>query len=413
MTTATATTDAQPRARRGRPARFESRKALIVRQAAQIINRRGVASMTLGEVAASLDMVPTAVAYYFRRKEDLAAACFLQSIARFDALIDEAEGQGDARLRLARLLQAFAQFRADVDSGLEAPVAIVDEVRSISDPEVNAAYKAMFRRARASFSTFEPNETTKLQRNAQTHLLISQLHWAAYWLSGYNPTDYGRMMERVCDLFLHGLAGPGATWAPKPLPSQEAATNAEGASREAFLRAATRLINEKGYKAASVKEISAQLNVTRGSFYHYNQTKDEIVGPCFERTFEILLAEQRAADAATLNGYDNLASLATSLVRRNVEGVAPLLQTTALTSLPEVVQTGVLGRYARVTHRYGSVICDGLADSSMRAVEVNVAAHMITGLINASAELAAWSPGSTAANAEAVFVRPFFEGAFG
>ena len=66
-------------------------------------------------------------------------------------------------------------------------------------------------------------------------------------------------------------AGPGR----KPVPA--------GAS-DAFLQAATFLINEQGYRGASVEKISARLNVTKGSFYHYNDNKDDLVANCFERS---------------------------------------------------------------------------------------------------------------------------------
>ena len=45
----------------------------------------------------------------------------------------------------------------------------------------------------------------------------------------------------------------------------------------AFLKAATRQINEHGYRGASVDRISASLNVTKGAFYHHNEAKDDLV----------------------------------------------------------------------------------------------------------------------------------------
>jgi hypothetical protein len=40
------------------------------------------------------------------------------------------------------------------------------------------------------------------------------------------------------------------------------------ATRAAYLRAATRLVNEYGYRGASVDRIAAELRLTKGSFYH-------------------------------------------------------------------------------------------------------------------------------------------------
>jgi len=67
--------------------RFERKKEAIIAAAAGIINRRGVKGMTLADVAASVDLITTSITYYFKKKEDLAVACYLRGIERFDALI--------------------------------------------------------------------------------------------------------------------------------------------------------------------------------------------------------------------------------------------------------------------------------------------------------------------------------------
>jgi tetratricopeptide (TPR) repeat protein len=65
--------------------------------------------------------------------------------------------------------------------------------------------------------------------------------------------------------------------------THELATHIESnvLQRATFLTAATRLINQRGYRGASVDKISQQLNVTKGSFYHHHETKEELIGACF------------------------------------------------------------------------------------------------------------------------------------
>ena len=54
---------------------------------------------------------------------------------------------------------------------------------------------------------------------------------------------------------------------PKPLPGKPAP---EGDTLDAFLRAATSLVNEQGaYFGASVNRISARLNLIKGAIYHH------------------------------------------------------------------------------------------------------------------------------------------------
>ena len=74
--------------------RFEAKRNAIVCSAVAEMNRKGVRGMTLGDVAARLDLVPTGVIYYFRNKEELAAAAFLKGVEAYEALI--AAGAGEA-----------------------------------------------------------------------------------------------------------------------------------------------------------------------------------------------------------------------------------------------------------------------------------------------------------------------------
>lgn len=89
----------RPRGRQRGPSKsYELRRSAILNAAVDVLNRRGVRGMTLGDVTAQLDLVPTGVAYYFKTKEDLAAAVFLKAIERFDAMVAESEGHSAPRL---------------------------------------------------------------------------------------------------------------------------------------------------------------------------------------------------------------------------------------------------------------------------------------------------------------------------
>ena len=288
-----------------------------------------------------------------------------------------------------------------------------NDVRTIGDAAVDAAYTEMFRRIRRIFGSTALGDRARVQRNARTHMLISQVFWAVLWLRQYDPADYRRMIDRLYDVLAHGLATSQAAWAPSELsPAEGPATEGAGVSRDAFLRAATEMINEHGYLGASVTRISARLNVTKGSFYHHNQGKDDLVEQCFDRTLELMRGAQTAADAAAATGLNNLASLAVSMVRRDVTGEAPLLRTSALTAVPEEMQAQLVQRFGRFSARLASVVSDGIADGSIRAVDANVAAQMVSCLVNASAELHHWAPGVEAEGAEDAYARPLFMGLF-
>jgi hypothetical protein len=96
-----------------------------------------------------------------------------------------------------------------------------------------------------------------------------------------------------------------------------------------------------------------------------------------------------------------------------MSGNAPLLRTSALTLAPEPIQLRLLDQFDRISERFASMICDGVADGSLRPVDVNIAAQMITGMINAAADLKFWTHELSPGDAVALYVRPFFEGLSG
>ena len=161
---------------------------------------------------------------------------------------------------------------------------------------------------------------------------------------------------------------------------------------------------------ASVERISARLNVSKGAFYHHNETKDELVVACFERTFDIMWRAIHAAERAGGPGLEVLVATVSALIEHQMSGDAPLLRTSALSAVPEALRPQLLQRFNRISYRFASILCDGIADGSVKAVDVNVASQVISAAINAAAELHYWTPGLDPTGAVDHYVRPLFEG---
>jgi AcrR family transcriptional regulator len=132
-------------------------------------------------------------------------------------------------------------------------------------------------------------------------------------------------------------------------------------ARETFLLAATRLINRRGYRGASVDKISAELNVTKGSFYHHNEAKDDLVVACFERSFEVMTCGPAAGHgAARATSGTGCRPAPRRWPEFQLSEHGPLLRTTALTALPET-DAQVDGRSTPTAcpDRFASMISDG------------------------------------------------------
>lgn len=394
-----------------KPTRFDRRKAAIVEAAIPLLNREGVRGMTLPLVAAQLDLVPRAVSYYFRRKEELAAACLHQSIVRLEGVFTRAGEADDACAALEGLIEEFFEFRRAVAVGEEAEIAWFEEMRTLQDPAVGEAFVNLFRLVRrAVFRAKGSPALDRLEQNARTHQLMSQLFWAVLWLPRYHVEDYPRMGKRLADILIRGLAAEGKGFAPRPLDLESQGREPGAVSRKAFLRAATLLINEHGYLGASVSKISAHLNVSKGAFYYHNDAKNDLVEQCFQETWARIRTVQNAALESGADGLTSLASQSARLVSGQLSGEARLLRTSALAAVPEDMRQKIMADLNRATLHFGSVVCDGVADGSIRPLDTPLAAQMIAGGINAAAELHHWAKDITPEQAVRFYVRPLFTG---
>jgi AcrR family transcriptional regulator len=391
--------------------RYARKKEAIIAAAAGIMNRRGVKGMTLADVAESVGLITTSVTYYFKKKEDLAVACFLASIARFDALIDAALTAGDPRERLKRFISLYLDLNARIRLNEEPPMAMFNDIRALKEPHLSAViepYNAMFRKGRTLFVAPDYEWIDRKIATARTHILMEQIFWSVAWLPRYDREDYPRIANRMFDILSNGLARGGADWNPLSLSPPRS----EDAARETFLTAATRLINQRGYRGASVEKISAQLNVTKGSFYHHNDAKDDLVTACFERSFDIMRRVQSAAMKTPGSQWDRLCSAAAALVEYQVSDDGPLLRTSAISALPESIRQDTLNRWNRASDRFGAMISDGIAEGSIRAVDPVMAAQLLNATLNASATLLSVVRGAEKSEAAALYAKPMLMGLF-
>ncbi len=391
-------------------ARHAQKTKALIAVASGILNRKGVRGMTLAEVAAAVGVTTPSVAYYFPKKEDLAATCMLDAVEQLDAEVAIAAREPTPAARVRKLIDLHLEHLFAIAAGEAPAMAAFNDIRALSKPHgerVGDAVNAMFRRMRDLLGP----SVSRRALNARAKLLFDQLLWLVVWTPRYDAEDRPRLCARMFDILEHGLAAPGADWAPRPMTGLEplALTGGEN-SLETFLRAATRLINQQGYKGASVQKISSSLNVTKGSFYHHNEAKDDLVIACFERTHEVMRAAQRAAIAQAGSQYDALVSSTAALVAYQLSEAGPLLRTDARAAMPEDIRAMMLVKADQISDRFAAMISDGVAEGSIRPVDANIAAQMIHATVNSVVDLAELAPNLTGNDAVELFARPMLTG---
>ena len=376
-----------------RRARYERKRDALLDAATGLINDRGAKATTLQAVSQAVELSTTSVTYYLPRKDVLAAAVFERAMERLRDFVDVAAQEATPRERIARLLDLHVQLRADVIRGEGVPIATLSEVRTLEDAiraPLMTQYVDLFRTTRALWGDDDPAHKPLL--TARTHLLLETIFWLPAWLARYPIDEFPRVHRHLCDLFDTGLALPEVKWSPTPLPPDaDGEPDDEERGAPNCLGVATRLINESGYRGASVVRIVDELQVTKGSFYHHLEAKDELVLECFRRSFRRISAVQRAAAEAGQSQWDHLEASMAFLMDLQFEGDFPLTRTSALQALPAEVRAEVVDRSDRTALRYSNTLIEGAQEGSIRVVDPNVASQTIAAMLNSAYDLRNWA----------------------
>lgn len=157
-------------------AKFQEKREAILSAAAKLFNQSGIKGVSLGEIAASVGLVTTSIAYYYRKKEDLATACLIRAINANQALAQEAAKQPSVRWRVSRYIELLALDRAAINSGNKSAPMLFHDIRALPQAQsvvVFEAYTQLFRQIRV---LLQGPETASLSRKHSTPERTSCFH---------------------------------------------------------------------------------------------------------------------------------------------------------------------------------------------------------------------------------------------
>jgi AcrR family transcriptional regulator len=394
--------------------RFEEKRELILSAAALLFNERGVRGATFADIAGKVDLVPNSVTYYYRKKEDLATACFVRATAAFDRIATAASAEATPEARVETFLVLHAALLADIECGKHAPMILFNELHALPEPllgQVYAAYTALFRKVRRLLRGPQTEALSRDELTARAHLLLSVAHWLRLWISRNEPSQYRRIAERLANVVLEGLCPSGGRWEGSNGEHRWRLVDDAGGTVEAFLRAATRLVNEQGYQGASIARISAELHLTKGAFYHHHDNKDDLIEACFERTFSVMRRALDLSDGTGGPGWDRLRASVSALIRFQLAPEGPLLRAAATSAMPDSThREQVRKTLNQLTERVAFAVVDGMTDGSIRSLDPGVTAHLLVAGINATAEARRWIPAVLPEEAVRLYAPPLLCG---
>lgn len=361
----------------------------VIEAASDILTEEGLAGLTFAETGRRVGLKVTSVTHYFKRRDDLAAACFDQALDRLAELLEQAEQEAGPSARIRHFIHRHIDVIRAARLGDARAIPTLSGIATL-EPALRdrlvARYRAFFVRVRAMFGDISAAD--KALFNARTHVLLEVLFWLPSTLRNYAPEDFYRVGEHIFRILSDGLAAPDAPWVPTIFA---VAMPVEPKGLRDLIKAATTLINDEGYKGASVNKVVALLDVTKGSFYHHLESRDALTLDCFSASYRTITEAQATGKSLPVESWTMLSSIVASLVTYQFSLDGPLLRTTALQGLPLELRHTVIGQSDMVARGFADLVTDCFIYGSGNPVDASVAGQVLMATINAAYVMRNWS----------------------
>jgi AcrR family transcriptional regulator len=158
--------------------------------------------------------------------------------------------------------------------------------------------------------------------------------------------------------------------------------------RDAILRAATEIINVKGYALATMTEIGAALDLRDAALYYYFPNKQALVFACHQSSlerFERVLSETNESGGA---GFERLERFLRALLMESARN-GPLLYFGDRSYLDENQRDAIAACSEQLTRRLERVLQEGMDDGSITSCESSLVVQLLLGML---IWLAKWVP---------------------
>lgn len=368
-----------------------SRRDAVLNEAARRLNASGVSLASLSEIAQALGLTRAALYYYVEDRDDLVFQCYRRAcevMARDLDAAAKAPGTGLDRLK------AFVELSLEEE---RPEPAVLSEVASLPSPQRETIEGLRQGNLAQLIDLIEAGQRDGSIRPAHSlvvaQAIVGMVSWiplAPRWTGEPQAGFRERAKAGALTLVGEGVAADperALGYAPldiailRPERGNLFDRDAAGAMKlEELLRAASRLFNRKGVDATSVDEIAAEVGATKGVIYHYLADKPDLVARCYRRAFSLSDRILSAVEMAGGSAIERVLSGTALLVEANVrDEFCPLAPLAGVEALPVEARDEIVARVRSLEHGYPEVAREGLADGTVRDVELTGVAVAMAG----------------------------------
>ncbi|MBI3675828.1 MAG: TetR/AcrR family transcriptional regulator [Proteobacteria bacterium] len=366
-----------------------AKKAVLLEEAAQEFNARGISGASIGRIARRMGLTRAAVYYYVKERDELAAQCYRRTCALMQDDLEAAQA-----LKADGLVKVLAFLRLSLDPK-RAPVAALSELDYLEGPTrsaITAAHAKNVAVLRALIrGGIEDGSIRLCDDEIITQTLIGTITWiplSVDWVEGTDETFRARTVDALADIIVNGHASdrdfrftsPIAIESFFPEPPNAFDRRANSAAKiERLLMTASQLFNRRGIDGTSLDDITNALGATKGALYHYLDNKTDLVVRCYKRAFALYERFADASDAKGRSGFERALIGVYLNVQAHTCGLSPLIQMVGSAALPPGARRDITRRARALQRRFEGFGKQGLADKSFRALDFDAVAQLGAG----------------------------------
>lgn len=169
---------------------------------------------------------------------------------------------------------------------------------------------------------------------------------------------------------------------PSPFPSAQQREADRVAKREAVLRAAVRMFNDRGFHATSLDDVAASLGISKPTIYHYLGNKDQVLLECVTIGLTQLLEAAAQARAEPGTGIERLRRFLIRYARINMDDFGRCVIRTGDEALSPDSARRFRDLKGQIDAEMRALIDRGIADGSITAGDPKLLAFTIAGALN-------------------------------
>lgn len=339
-------------------------------------------------VASRSGMDRATLYYYFGSREELIFSTYRRSCELVDAYIAEAVAESASAIEaLERLVRKIYLS--------PTPIATLSEVGSLGPKRhqvIDDLREGHWRKLSDLIARGQKDGTiARCRPDLAARALEGVLAWTwSFWIRDFEKTrPRETIADEMVDVLLHGRRPVGAPAARGYAIPRESCLEIPPAGfdrdmqaeqkRDAMLTAATRLLNRKGVNGTTLTDIVKSLNVTKGAFYHYFDSKEDLIFRCYSRSQQLTERYIWMVQQEPYNGLEMIQACAYHNFTVQMSAIGPLTLFNGYGSLAERHVQQISARAAMASGAMREMIYRGMEDGSVRRHDATLSQRVFAG----------------------------------